>query len=103
MDGHVKNFTTWVASADFFNTLTAEQQEIFVSAGEEAGIYNNEVQAAAESEYMKKMVAEGVTVTEVTEENMAKFKEASKSFYELGSKFGWSEGLFETVQAAMGN
>lgn len=103
MDGHVKNFTTWVASADFFNSLTAEQQEIFVSAGKEAGIYNNEIQAAAEAEYLKKMVAEGVTVTEVTEENMAKFKEASKSFYKLGSKFGWSEGLFETVQAAMGN
>ena len=26
LDGHVKNFTTWVVSADWFNSLTEEQQ-----------------------------------------------------------------------------
>ena len=37
LDGHVKNFTTWVCSADWFNSLTAEQQQWLVETVEEAG------------------------------------------------------------------
>ena len=44
----------------------------------------------------------GVTVTEMTEENRAAWKEKAQAFYELGDQFGWSEGLYEKVQAAMG-
>lgn len=102
LDGHVKNFTTWVCSADFFNSLTKEQQELLVSTGEEAGLYNNDLQETAEADYLQKMKDEGVTVTELTDETRAQFKEAAKPFYELESKFGWSEGLYDTVREAMG-
>ena len=44
LDGHVKNFTTWVVSADWFNSLPEEQQTWLLETAEEAGEYNNEVQ-----------------------------------------------------------
>ena len=65
LDGHVKNFTTWVVSADWFNSLPEEQQTWLPETAEEAGEYNNEVQQAADAEYLQKMKDEGVTVVEL--------------------------------------
>jgi tripartite ATP-independent transporter DctP family solute receptor len=102
LDGHVLNFTTWVCSNDWFNSLTEEQQQILLDTGEEAGVYNNEVQAASEQDYLQKMIDEGVTVVDPSEEVLDGFREKAKAFYDMGSEFGWSDGLYETVRAAMG-
>lgn len=102
LDGHVKNFTTWVCSADWYNSLTPEQQQWLVETAEEAGEYNNGVQQAAEAGYLKKMVDEGVTVVEPSQEVLAAFREKAMPFYDMGSRFGWSDGLYETVKKAMG-
>ena len=102
LDGHVKNFTTWVCSADFFNSLTPEQQELLYKTGEEAGFRNNELQQASEGEYLQKMKDEGVTVTELSDEEMQKFKDAAAKIYDHSAEFGWSDGLYETVRKAMG-
>lgn len=102
LDGHVLNFTTWVMSADLFNNLTQEQQELLVSTGEEAGFFNNDLVDASNDEYLHKMKDEGVTVVEPTEEVLDGFREKAAAFYEKGDTFGWSEGLYDTVRAAMG-
>ena len=68
---------------------------------EEAGLYNNEKQEAANEDYRKKLEDAGVTFTELTDEERAQWKEASLSFYEKGSQFGWSDGLYDTVKAAI--
>ncbi len=102
MTGHIKNFTTWCIGTDFLNSLTDEQKEILFTTGEEAGLYNNELQEAANEDYAQKMIDAGVEITELTPEQIAEWKEAGKSFYEMGSTFGWSDGLYETTQAAMG-
>ncbi|KXL53008.1 sialic acid-binding periplasmic protein SiaP precursor [Anaerotignum neopropionicum] len=102
LDGHVLNFTTWVCSSDWFNSLTEEQQNILTKTGKEAGIYNNQIQEESEADYLQKMKDEGVTVVEPTEEVIAGFREKAQSFYEQGDTFGWSEGLYDTVRAAMG-
>lgn len=102
LDGHVKNFTTWVCSADWFNSLTEEQQRWLLETAEEAGLYNNEIQQQAEAEYLEKMINEGVIVVEPSDEVIAGFKAKAQSFYEQGSRFGWSDGLYEKVKAAMG-
>lgn len=102
LDGHVKNFTTWVCSADFFEKLTLEQQELLVSTGEEAGLYNNELQEAAEKDYLQQMGAEGVTITELNDKTREEFKKVAQPFYEKGEQFGWSEDLYNTVRKAMG-
>ena len=100
LDGHVLNFTNWICSVDWFNTLTEEQQTALVETGKEAGVYNNEIQAKADEEYRAKMEAEGVTVYEPTEEDLATFRTLAEEFYKLD--FGWTPGLYETVNAAMG-
>ena len=102
MDGHVLNFTNWVCSSMWFDSLTPEQQEALIETGKEAGVYNNELQAEADEYYKGLMIDEGVTVVEPTEEVLDGFRAKAEAFYELGSTFGWSDGLYETVKAAMG-
>ena len=102
MDGHVLNFTNWVCSSMWFDGLTPEQQEALIETGKEAGVYNNELQAEADEYYKGLMIDEGVTVVEPTEEVLEGFREKAKAFYDLGSTFGWSDGLYDTVCAAMG-
>ena len=89
-------------SADLFNSLTPEQQELLVSTGEEAGLYNNDLVDESNDEYLQKMKDEGVTVVEPTEEVLDGFREKAAAFYEKGDTFGWSDGLYDTVRAAMG-
>ena len=82
----MKNFTTWVCSADWFNSLTAEQQQWLVETVEEAGEYNNQVQEAADKEYLQLMKDEGVTVVEPSEEVLKGFKEKAQAFYTMGDR-----------------
>lgn len=102
LDGHVLNFTNWVCSDMWFDSLTPEQQTLLLETGKEAGIYNNELQAAADDYYMNLMIEEGVTVYQPTEEDLKAFRDKAAAFYADGSVFGWSDGLYETVKAAMG-
>ena len=102
LDGHVLNFTNWVCSSMWFDGLTPEQQEALIETGKEAGVYNNELQAEADEYYKGLMIDEGVTVVEPTEEVLEGFREKARAFYDLGAEFGWSDGLYETVCAAMG-
>lgn len=102
LDGHVKNFTTWVCSADWYNSLTPEQQTALTETCKAAGEYNNELQATADSEYLQLMKDAGVEVVEPSAEVMEGFKTKAQAFYEMGSTFGWSDNLYETVRAAMG-
>lgn len=102
LDGHVKNFCVWLCSADWFNALTPEQQELLVNTGREAGIYNNGLQAEADEYYLNLMIEEGVTVSTPDEAVKAAFQEKALPFYDLGSEFGWTDGLYATVLAAMG-
>ena len=102
MDGHVLNFTHWVCSSMWFDGLTPEQQEALIETGKEAGVYNNELQAEADDYYKGLMIDEGVTVVEPTEEVLEGFREKAKAFYDEGATFGWSDGLYDTVKAAMG-
>jgi tripartite ATP-independent transporter DctP family solute receptor len=102
MDGHVMNFTTWVCSADYFKSLSPEQQKALVEACVEAGKYNNELQSASESDYLKMMEDEGVITVKPSEAVLKGFREKSKEFYTKGDVFGWSAGLYDTVKAAMG-
>lgn len=102
LDGHVKNFTTWVCGTMFWDSLTEEQQNLLIETGNEAGLYNNELQQDSEEEYMNMMIEEGVTVTEPSEELKAALVEASSVIYTMEKEFGWSEGLYDTVRAAMG-
>ena len=103
LDGHVLNFTNWVCSDLWFSGLTPEQQEALIETGHEAGVFNNQVQAEADAYYLGLMKDEGVTVVDPSEEVLAGFREKAQAFYAEGATFGWSDGLYETVKAAMGD
>ena len=56
----------------------------------------------ADKEYLQLMKDEGVTVVEPSEEVLKGFKEKAQAFYTMGDRFGWSQGLYDTVKEAMG-
>lgn len=98
LDAHIKNFTTWVCGTEFYNSLTPEQQKILVESGNEAGIYNNELQEKLNEEILAKFKAEGVEIITVNQED---FKNAAIKFYTLPQFTStWSNGLFEQVNSS---
>lgn len=100
-DGHILAVSMWICGEDFFNTLTQEQQQILMETADEAGLYNNALQAEAEQVATQKMLDAGVTITELTDEQKKAWREKSASFFEKAAEtLGWSEGLYETVKAA---
>lgn len=102
LDGHVKMFISWICSADFFNnSLTTEQQNLLISTANQAGLYNNQLKEKSEQDYLDKMAKEGVEITKPSQEVMNAFIEKAQPFYEMGDKFGWSKGLYQTVKGAM--
>ena len=102
LDGHVLNFTTLVCSADWYNSLTPEQQTALTETCKAAAEYNNGLVKDADGDYLQKMKDAGVTVVEPSDEVLAGFREKAQAFYDMGSTFGWSDGLYDTVKAAMG-
>lgn len=103
LTGHVKNVTIFFTGAEWFNTLTEEQQNWLVESGEKAGIYQQQAYYDLEAEALEKMEAEGVTIIELSDEDYNGFKEKARAFYDLPEiNKDWSEGLYDTVQAAMG-
>ena len=101
LDGHVLNFTNWICSSMWFDSLTEEQQKALVETGHEAGVFNNGLQAKANDYYRGLMEKEGVTVVVPSEEVLKGFREKAQDFYKLGGLFKWSDGLYEKVKDAM--
>ena len=99
LDGHVKNFTTWLTGVHFFNTLSQEQQKILMETGDLAGLFCNDLQMKVVDDIIDKMKASGVEVITV---NQADFKKAASKFYTLPEfSAKWTPGLYETVKEAM--
>ena len=102
LDGHVYSFTSWVCSIDWFNSLTPEQQNLLLTTGYEAGLFNNEIVEEQDQYYLDQMINEGVQVVYPSEEVLQGFKDKEVSFYEDGESLGWSPNLYDTVMAEMG-
>ncbi len=100
LDGHVKNFTTFVCGTLFFDSLTPEQQRILMECGDRAGVFNNNIVAKSTEELTAKFKAEGVEVIAV---DVEEFKKAALPLYsDPKVTANWTPGLFETVNRAMG-
>lgn len=100
-DEHILATSMWICGDTFFQSLTPDQQKILTEAADEAGLYNNELQEAAETDARQKLLDAGVTITTLTDEQKAKWIEAGQPFYDIaGETLGWSDGLYDTVKAA---
>ncbi len=100
-DNHILAVSMWICGEDFFNTLTKDQQKILIDAANEAGLYNNELQASANEVATQILIDDGVEITELTPEQKAAWNEAGQKFFNHASeKLGWSENLYQTVKNA---
>ena len=96
LDHHILDYTCWVCGTDFFNTLTPEQQQILIDAGNEAGVYNNAMLEETTNKALEDLKAAGVEVVEFDRDS---FVAASESFYaDPDIKAMWSEGLIDQVK-----
>lgn len=100
LDAHTYDMTCWIMGADFYNTLTPEQQQILMECGDEAGVFNSEQIEKADEDALEALKAAGVTVSELTPED---FKVAGETFYEDPEiKAMWSEGLIDEIKEIIG-
>ena len=96
LDHHILDYTCWVCGTDFFNTLTPEQQQILIEAGDEAGVYNNNMLEETTNKALEDLKAAGVEVVEFDRDS---FVAASESFYaDPDIQAMWSEGLIDQVK-----
>lgn len=99
LDAHVKNYTLWIGGVDMFNGLTPEQQELVMKAGDDAGLFNNEIVGKANKKALDDLKKEGVEIVEI---DKAEFEQAARKFYDLDVfKKAWTPGLYDTVKKAM--
>ena len=96
LDHHILDYTCRVCGTDFFNTLTPEQQQILVEAGNEAGVYNNAMLEETTNKALEDLKAAGVEVVEFDRDS---FVAACESFYaDPDIQAMWSEGLIDQVK-----
>ncbi len=96
LDHHILDYTCWVCGTDFFNTLTPEQQQILIEAGNEAGAYNNQMLEETTNKALEDLKAAGVEVVDFDRDS---FVAACESFYEDPEiKAMWSEGLIDQIK-----
>lgn len=97
LDAHTYDMTCWIMGADFYNTLTPEQQQILMECGDEAGAFNSEQIEKADEEALAALIQAGVQVSSLTPED---FQAAGNAFYEDPEiKAMWSEGLIEEIKS----
>ena len=100
LDAHTYDMTCWIMGADYFHTLTEEQQNILMECGDQAGVFNSQQLEKADEEALEALKNAGVTVSELTPED---FKAAGQAFYEDPQiKAMWSEGLIEEMKTIIG-
>lgn len=96
LDHHILDYTCWVCGTDFFNTLTPEQQQILVDAGNEAGLFNNQMLEETTNKALEDLKAAGVEVVEFDRDS---FVAACESFYaDPEIQAMWSEGLIDQIK-----
>lgn len=93
-DDHIKQMSLLVCGAEFFDSLTAEQQDLLMRLTHESGEFERTVLFKADDENKAKLAAEGVTFTHIDREAFIK---ASEKYYEAPEFKAWTPGLRERV------
>lgn len=99
LDGHIKNFTTWVVGEPFYKSLTDQQRKWLNESANEAGLFNNNILVKMEADAKQKLIDSGVTVYTPTAAEKAEFQKAAEKFYTYPEVSGkWTPGLYERVK-----
>ena len=98
LTAHLRDGTNWFTGTIFFNSLSEEHQRILIETGNEAGIYNNNLQYTADEEALAFLIAEGVEVIDIDTDQ---FITQSQTFFSMLDVINqWSPGLLERVRQA---
>lgn len=103
MTNQLYNSQACMINYDKWNSLTDAQKVILEGACIEAGDWYVEQTSAEAANYIKEMEASGVEIIEFTQEDRAKFEEASINVaYELEASGRFSEGLIDRILEIVG-
>lgn len=99
LTSHVRNASQWICGQSWWETLTEEQQNILIEAGDEAGLKNNELEASTSAESKTKMEEQGVTIIELSDEELAGFADAALSLYgDSAITANWRDDLYNYIK-----
>ncbi len=99
LDGHIHSVNLVVCGVSFFDSLTPEQQALLMKTCKEAGDYQNKLYTEQEQDYIDKMKAEGVTVTDIDHQAYAK---AVEQYYTYPEFSNWTPGLYDRIKKILG-
>ncbi|WP_066047840.1 TRAP transporter substrate-binding protein [Robertmurraya korlensis] len=80
--GHVYNASPFLISKDFWNTLSDEEKKAVQEAADEARDYQRELNQKEDEDGYKFLTENGMTVTDITDEEKDAFLEKVKPVYE---------------------
>lgn len=93
LDGHTLGAVQVIITDDAWDSLTAEQQNILIEAGEYASQFNRQISEEAENEVLEQLKADGVTIIEV--DDVAPWQEAVKGVIADNTK--GQEDLYQKI------
>ena len=96
LTGHFKAIVGLQMSQKLFESMAKEQQDILTDEVKKHGIKASERVSNSESDWRKKLEAQGVVFNDV---DAAAFEKACESFYKQFPE--WSPGLFDRVRKAL--
>jgi TRAP-type C4-dicarboxylate transport system substrate-binding protein len=94
-EDHVKEPGLIICGTDFFNTLSAEQQNILIQQAEESGKYQRSLLEKTSIESKAKLAAAGVIFTKI--DRLEFIAAVDKNYYPLFTD--WTPGLKDTLKA----
>ena len=93
LDGHTLGAIQVIITDDAWDSLTEEQQNIIVEAGEYASQFNRQISEEAENEVLEQLKADGVNVVEV--DDVTPWQEAVKDVIADNTK--GQEDLYQQI------
>ena len=93
LDGHTLGAIQVIITDEAWDSLTEEQQNILVEAGEYASQFNRQISEEAENEVLEQLKADGVNVVEVND--VTPWQEAVKGVIEENTK--GQEELYQQI------
>lgn len=82
LTGHVYAATSLLMNDDFYNDLPEDLQELLMEASEEFRDQQRELAQQQDTEFMEQLVAEGMQINDLTDEQRDAFREAAAPVYE---------------------
>ena len=99
LSGHAYLAQMFLVSGAWFDALSAEDQELVTKIAKEVAVWEREVVASEEENYLQTVADSGTTIIELSEAERAKMKEATASVYEVAKDIVGEDLLNLVVEA----